>query len=60
MAGRRPHYRLGALHKKTEERGNVGAAWINDDGTIAIRLEPFVVLESSVDLVLTLFPEKGD
>jgi hypothetical protein len=54
--GRQPDYRLAALNKRTDEKGNnIGAAWINDNGSISIRLDSFVVLTGSKDLVLTLF-----
>lgn len=56
--GRRPDYRLAALNKATEETSNVGAAWMHDKGRISIKLNAFVKLESSKDLILTLFPEK--
>jgi len=56
--GRKPEYRLKALNKATDEKNrNVGAAWVNDDGSISIDVEPFVVLYGGKDLVLTLFPE---
>lgn len=57
MAGRKPDYRLAALNKATEERNNVGAAWIYEDGRISISLNAFVTLTGSKDLVLTLFPD---
>lgn len=53
--GRQPDYRLAALNKSTDEKSNVGAAWENDNGSISIRLDSFVVLKGSKDLVLTLF-----
>lgn len=59
---RKPDFILAALLKgKTQEESrmanNLGAAWVNPDGSIRIKLDPFVVLEGSEDrLVLTLFP----
>lgn len=55
---RKPDYRVAALNKATNVKGNVGAAWINQDGSIAIKLDPFIVLEDSTNLLLTLFPNK--
>jgi hypothetical protein len=56
--GRKPEYRLKALNKATGEKSrNAGAAWVNEDGSISIDVEPFVVLRGGKDLVLTLFPE---
>lgn len=59
---RKPDFILAALLKgETPEESrvanNIGAAWVNTDGSIRIKLDPFVVLEGSEDrLVLTLFP----
>lgn len=36
--------------------GQVGRAWMNEDGTIAIKLNSFVVLDASKDLAIRLFP----
>ena len=58
MITRKPDYRLKALNKVTGEKSrNVGAAWVNKDGSISIDIEPFVVLQGGNALVLTLFPE---
>jgi hypothetical protein len=57
-AKRRPDYNLAALDRGNEEKGKVGAAWKNVDGSISIRLEPFVVLRAGV--VLTLFPRSEE
>jgi hypothetical protein len=57
---RKPDYWFKAMDKATENRGKVGAAWLNDDGSVSIDLNPFTVLVSSPNLVLTLFPiERG-
>lgn len=55
---KKPDYRLGAMNKATDEKNNVGAAWLNKDGTISVVLSPFITLQSSKELVLTLFPSK--
>lgn len=54
--GRQPDYKLSALNKDTEHKGNIGCAWINANGTISIKLNPFVVLSASQNLAITLFP----
>ena len=54
--GRKPDYQVSALNKGTENKGNVGAAWKNDNGTISIVLNKFVVLNQADDLLITLFP----
>lgn len=37
-------------------KGKVGAAWKNDDGTLSLTLNPFVVLSSTTDLTIKLYP----
>ena len=59
----RPNYSLGAMLKgETRDesmRATIGAGWLNDDGSISIKLDPFVVLQgSNPDLVLRLFPRE--
>ena len=45
------------MDKEISMKGKVGAAWSNPDGTISIRLNPFIMLDgSNPKLVLTLFP----
>lgn len=43
-SGRRPDYRVMALDKDTEERGEVGAGWLKEDGSIYIKFNPFVTV----------------
>lgn len=52
-----PDYKVGCLNKVTGEKGNIGAAWLNNDGTINIVLNNLVVVQASKDLVITLFPK---
>ena len=56
---RKPDYRLLAMNKSTDEKRKVGAVWLNTDGSLSIALDPFTVLQSSPDLVLTIFPNDG-
>ncbi len=56
---RKPDYRVAALLKNSEHSGNIGAAWANDDGSIAIVLNSFVKIPyNRSDLLITLFPNK--
>ena len=57
---RKPDWDLKAMVKDTDEKNRVGAAWSNENGSISIVLDPFIVLQSSKQLVLTLFPRKPD
>lgn len=54
-APRPPDYNVNCLNKQNEAKGKIGAAWINDDGSIRIVLDPFVVLPPSHLAVITLF-----
>lgn len=57
---RRPDYNLSAMDKKTGCKGPIGAAWKNEDGTITLKLNPFVVLETArMELVVMLYPTNG-
>lgn len=54
---RPPEYRLKALNKVTNKKGAVGAGWLNQDGSISIVLDSFVVLSGQDDLLITLFKQ---
>lgn len=60
MSGRKPEYRIGALNKVTEERGRIGAGWVNPDGSISLVFDPFTTVPVGRDYVITMFPEKVD
>lgn len=58
---RRPDFILKALNKATDQRtGKIGAAWINQDGSIALVLDPAVQIHSDPELVIMLFPNDRD
>lgn len=64
MASRKPDYRLKFLNKDTDEKGELGAAWKNEDGSISIVLNAKVTISQNEMEVLTLFtqgnkPEKA-
>jgi len=44
--GNTPDYRLKMFNKMTDEKGEVGAGWLNEDGSISIRLNPCVQLSN--------------
>jgi len=57
MATRPPDYRLKILNKSTDSKcPNAGAAWINENGSITITINPGVRLIENRDLLYTLFP----
>lgn len=55
-SGRKPDFKVKVLNKVTDERGCVGAAWKNDDGSVTILLDYCVVLPGGKDNLITLFP----
>lgn len=60
MAGRKPDYNVSALDKATDRRGKIGVAWKQDDGSIQVKLDAFVVLDARQhDLLIALFPMDG-
>lgn len=55
---KRPDYRVAAMNKDTEAKGNIGAAWINENGTISVTIEPFIHIQGGKEMLITLFPNK--
>ena len=55
MAGRKPEWSISALNPKTGIKGTIGAAWNNDDGTIQLKINPFVILNGADELQIRLF-----
>lgn len=57
----KPDYIVSALDKANDSiRGNIGAGWNTRDGQIRIKLNSFVVLDTTKhDLVIPLFPSGG-
>lgn len=54
--GRMPDYQVKAMNKETSRSHRVGAAWLNDNASISIDLDEFVVLAGKDRPVITLFP----
>lgn len=57
--GRKPDYNLWAVNPDETCKGTIGGAWINDDQSINIKLNAFVVLEAADGLTVKLFPNDG-
>lgn len=51
-----PTHRLKVLNKFDDARTEVGAGWLNADGSLSITLNPCVVLTRDTNIVITLFP----
>ena len=62
--GRKPDFVLKARRVKSSRadngKGRIGVAWLNDNGSISIDLDPFIVLSSVEELQITLFPNDQD
>lgn len=56
MAGRKPDYKLMAKDATIDKWIKVGAAWVNENGSVSIDLDPFVVLRGQDHLSLALYP----
>lgn len=54
--GRKPDFWIKAMNTATNEKRKIGAAWRNEDNSISLSIDPFTVLASSPELVITLFP----
>jgi hypothetical protein len=53
--GNRPDWELRYLNKDTDEKGQVGVGWNNEDGSIRVRLNTRVTLCAGPECILTLF-----
>lgn len=53
---RQPDYRLWAIAEDESSKGTCGAGWLNDDGSVSIKLNPCVVLEQSRGMTIKLYP----
>lgn len=51
-----PDYKISALNKDTREKGEIGAGWMNPDGSISISFNPFVIVPVGKAFALRLFP----
>lgn len=53
---RTPDFVVKAMQRETDRSQRIGAAWMNDNGSVSIDLDPFVVLEGKDRPIVTLFP----
>jgi len=56
---RSPDYQIKAMTRPGSlplRLGRIGAGWSNPDGSISIKLDPFVVISAADDLIITVFP----
>ena len=55
MSTRSPDFDLTVWNKETNAKGRVGAAWVNEDNSISIVLNPCVVLVPDKNINIRLF-----
>ncbi len=55
-----PDYDVTAIAGDGSHKGRVGAAWTQPDGSIAIKLSPFVTLDASAGVKIRLWPIEYD
>ena len=62
VGGEKPTHYLSAFARNSPEgvKGRVGEAWMKPDGSISIRLNPYVTLTSEVGLTLWPRNERDD
>lgn len=56
LSNRQPTYKMKVKDAKTERWMEVGAAWKNEDGSISVRLNTCIVLDSRFGVEPVLFP----
>lgn len=54
--GRKPEYRLKVYEKATGRSAEIGAGWLNGDGSISISLNLCTVLAPKEGMSINLFP----
>lgn len=54
---KRPDFILKAVNKNTEKRTRVGAAWVNPNRSISVKIDPFVVLQETDGFHFMLYPQ---
>jgi hypothetical protein len=52
---RKPDYKLKVLNKTTNQSAEIGAGWLNPNGSVSIVLNLCTVLTSDNNVVITLF-----
>jgi hypothetical protein len=58
---RRPDFDAWAVDMSTGQKGCIGAAWQNDDGSVSVKLNPFVVLDTTrAEFKIRLYPIAND
>lgn len=53
---RNPDYILKAMDKITSEKQRIGAAWLEQDRSLTIKIDRFIVISGQHDAIIKLFP----
>jgi hypothetical protein len=54
---RKPDLVLMAMNTETGDRtGKIGAGWLNEDGSVSVRLDDGVCIQQQRGVIFTLFP----
>lgn len=53
---RKPDYRIWVTSPDSKIRGTIGGAWLNEDGSLNLKLDPCVVLGLIPGMTIKLFP----
>jgi hypothetical protein len=54
---RKPDLVLMAMNTETGDRtGKIGAGWLNEDGSVSVRLDDGVCIQQQRNVIFTLFP----
>lgn len=54
--GRQPDYNVWAVNKATEKSADIGAAWIDEDRSISVKINPFVSIPAGGELTIKMYP----
>lgn len=53
---KKPDFHIRAIRKGTQEKAEIGVGWKNEDGSIFLKFNPFVVVPVGADYAITAFP----
>lgn len=54
-AGRRPDWIVKCLNKENGDKGDLGVGWTNDDGSVQLIFNPFVVVPTARHYAIRVF-----
>lgn len=57
---RKPDYKLKVMDKTNKNTGAIGVGWMNQDGSISLRINPGTFLHYNPNLAIMLFPNDSE